>query len=383
MDALTSVRFEAAVASESFFDSFPASPTVFMIGLRAGTSEDAPPYLARTVDLRRRLKRLLASRPEQATSARLLDLRSLATRIDYRPVGSNFEAQWMLYQLNRRYYPHAWQRRLRLKPPALLKINLENRFPRCYPTRRIARDRSLYYGPFPSRAAAERFSAEFLDFFEVRRCVEDLNPDPSHPGCIYSQMRMCLAPCFKGCTDEEYKAEVSQVVGFLDSEGKTLVGSLSTEREQASEALDFEQAGRLHRKLEKVNEVLRLRPGLVRNLANLHAVMLQAAAEPKTVVFFRIAGGEIQGSASLSLDERVSSPVPLDEQIRELLGPAAIGPKQSVAPWEHLSLLARWYYSSFRQGELVMLPPNQEIPHARLIRLCRKIIETKPRHQPN
>jgi hypothetical protein len=45
-----------------------------------------------------------------------------------------------------------------------------------------------------------------------------------------------------------------------------------------------------------------------------------------------------------------------------------------LPPWEHLSLLARWYYSSFRQGELVMLNPSQAIPHSRLIRLCRKLL---------
>jgi hypothetical protein len=34
-----------------------------------------------------------------------------------------------------------------------------------------------------------------LDFFKMRRCVDDLNPDPKFPGCIYSEMKMCLAPC--------------------------------------------------------------------------------------------------------------------------------------------------------------------------------------------
>jgi hypothetical protein len=37
-------------------------------------------------------------------------------------------------------------------------------------------------------------------------------------------------------------------------------------------------------------------------------------------------------------------------------------------------LLARWYYSSFREGELVMLNPDQAIPHSRLIRICRKLL---------
>lgn len=374
MDPLISIPFDPAAAPEPYFDTFPAASAVFVIGLRTTGLEEPPPYIGRTVDLRRRLRRLLAPRPAETPAVagpRRLNLRDLASRIEYRLVGSDFETQWMLYQLNRSYYPHTWPRRLRLRPPALLKINLENRFPRCYPTRRISRGSALYYGPFPSRTAAERFAAEFLDFFKIRRCVEDLNPDPGHPGCIYSQMRMCLAPCFQGCTDEEYQAEVDRVTGFLDSQGQTLVRALSAERDQASAGLDFEQAGKIHRKIEKVNEVLHARPGLVRNLRELHAVMVQRAAQPKRVAFFRVTAGEIRGPATLSLEDRVSSPVSLDGQIRELL--ASIGVERGAAPWEHLSLLARWYYSSFHQGELVMLPRSQEVPHARLIRLCRKI----------
>ena len=109
------------------------------------------------------------------------------------------------------------------------------------------------------------------------------------------------------------------MTAFLDSAGQTLIRSLEAERAQASEALEFEEAGRLHRRLDKVREVLKLRPGLATNLADLHAVILQPAAEPKSVVFFRVIGGELLGPATLSLDQRVASPVPLDEQIRDLL----------------------------------------------------------------
>lgn len=383
-----SVPFDPSAEESAFFGSFPAQPAVFAITLARPAVDDAgaPPYLSRTTNLARRLKRLLGMRPDVSeagsapvppASSRRLSLRALARRVDYQVVGSNFEARWMLYQLNQLYYPRTYRQRLRLKPPALLKLNLQNRFPRCYPTRRIARDGALYYGPFPTRLAAERFAAEFLDLYKIRRCVEDLNPDPAHPGCIYSQMRMCLAPCFQGCTDGEYQEEVGRVIAFLDSEGQSLVRGLEREREQSSEGLDFEQAARLHRRLEKVQEVLRLRPGLVRNLAEFHAIVIQRGAEPRSVAFFRVGAGVMRGPVTLSLDERVSSPVPLDEQIRGRLD--SIGPVTAASPsWEHLSLLARWYYSSFREGELIMLPPSQEIPHARLIRLCRKLIAPAP-----
>jgi excinuclease UvrABC nuclease subunit len=370
-----STDFDAQAESKAFFESLASQPAVFALFPSPRGGQASPPYLGRTRDLRRRLTRLL-SLPR--AGSRMLNLRALAARIEYQPVGSGFEGGWLLYRLNRHYFPRQYRERMRLKAPALLKLKMQNRFPRCYLTRRLVNDGSLYYGPFPSPAAAERFAAEFLDLFQIRRCVEDLTPDPSHPGCIYSQLHMCLAPCFAGCSDDEYQREVQRVVEFLDTRGDSLLRGLDAERTAASEALEFEQAAKIHRRMEKVHELLHGRPDLVRNLRDLHAVLVLRGAETKSVVFFRVIGGEIRGPATLSLDENIPAPTPLDQQLHPLLEslawettpPAA----QAMPPWEHLSLLARWYYSSFREGELVMLSPNQAMPHARLIRVCRKVL---------
>ena len=425
MDLQFSLPFNPRSESEGFLQSVPPRPAVFALFPPGSPTVPAPPYVGRTRDLRRRLVRLLSPRQEPS---RMLNLREVVGRVDYQLVGSGFEAQWLLYLLNRAYYPDHYRERLRLRPPALLKLNLNNRFPRCYPTRRLSNDGSLYYGPFPSPVAAERFASEFLDFFKMRRCVEDLDPHPSHPGCIYSQLRMCLAPCYAGCTDDEYQQEVGRVVESLDAQAQPLLRSLEAERMQASDALEFEQAAKIHRRIEKLHEVLRQKPDLARNLRDLHAVVVQRGAEANTVSFFRVAAGELRGPATLSFDENVPAPVPLDALLQNLLaslaaepggqgragmtgnpratsrpaqGPAPSGEgagglldsnlqdasrgkragassgarkTASLPPWEHLSLLARWYYSSFRDGELVMLGPDHTIPHSRLIRVCRKLL---------
>jgi excinuclease ABC subunit C len=373
------MRLQAAIEFDSdsdekfLLEKIPAQAAVFALHPEPNPESLAAPYIGRTVDLRRRLRRLLA-RPR--TASKLLNLRDLTRRIEFQLVGSGFQARWLLYGLNRAYYPGTYRQRLRLKPPALLKINLRNRFPRCYPTRRLSKDGSLYYGPFPSRAAAERFAAEFLDLFLIRRCVEDLVPDPSHPGCIYSQMKMCLAPCFAGCTDADYQQEVSRVVSFLDAEGQPLLRGLQAERAQAAETLEFELAAKLHRRIEKVQDVLRQKPGIARNLSQLHGVLVARSVEPNRVVFFRISSGEVRGPVEFSFDENDPSPLPLDQRLHAALDPVARPEESSDGGplWEHLSLLSRWYFSSFRQGELLLLPPSQEIPHARLIRLCRKVL---------
>jgi excinuclease ABC subunit C len=379
MPSMISVPFAPELQDNSLFDSIPARPAVFALHLRETQGDRPAPYLGRTQDLRRRLSRLL--RPS-GSFTKLLNLRELVTSIRYQVVGSQLEGLWLLYALHREHYPRTYRQRLRLKSPILLKVNLQNRFPRCYPTRRMAKDGSLYYGPFASRPVAERFASDFLDLFKIRRCVEDLNPDPAHPGCIYSQMRMCLAPCFVVCTDEQYQQEVASVIAFLDSNERScgLIGQLEAARAQASEALAFEEAARLHRRIEKVQEVMRQKPDIVRNVSDLSAILIERGAEPKSVVFFRLHAGEIRGPVPLSLDENVASPVPLDQQLHELLDPlgAPESEPRAVPSWEHLSLLSRWYYSSFRTGEILMLDRKQEIPHARLIRLCRKLTAQAP-----
>lgn len=374
-------EFEPGLAESVFFDPgqdsslecFPAAPAVFAIFPRPENAPGAP-YLSYTRNLRRRLGRLLG--PE---AARRLNLRAIAGRIEFQLVGSGFEAQWLLYRLNRTHYPETYRRRLRLKPPALIKIKLRNRFPRCYATSRLSADGSVFYGPFPTRAAAERFASEVLDLFKIRRCTPNLDPNPANPGCIYSQMKMCLAPCFEGCTDDEYQRETARVIAFFDSAGESLERELEAEREQASAALEFERAAHAHRRLEKSREALRNRPGLSGRISHLHAVMLFPSPQAQTVTLFRVAAGEIRGPAALSLSGNVSSPLPLDGRLDASLRSLDDVPAgQAAPPWEHLSLLARWFYSSFRSGEFVWTPPGRPFPHARLIKLCRKIVEISP-----
>src|SRR2546429_9458840 len=65
---------------------------------------------------------------------------------------------------------------------------------------------------------------------------------------FYSEMKMCLAPCFSGCTKEEYDVEVNRLVEFLETSGGSLRTAFEQERERASEQLDFERARTLHKK---------------------------------------------------------------------------------------------------------------------------------------
>src|SRR5438270_50602 len=281
-----------------FFAQFPATPAVFLL---RGADETAEPYVSKTANLRRRLQRLLA--PPESQSKRL-NLRERVAVIEYSLTGSDFEATLLLYRLLRRQFPESYQKRLRLRPAPVIRLNLENEYPRAYITTRIGKlmGKSLYYGPFRSRALAEKFLNDSLDLFKMRRCTFDLNPDPSFPGCVYSEMKMCLAPCFKGCTDEAYMAEVARVQEYFDSGGQSLLRELEAERERLSAELDFEAAAAQHAKVAKIKSILSACDNICGRLDRLDAVIIQPSAEANSVSLFHFHGGDLVGPAHLAME---------------------------------------------------------------------------------
>jgi excinuclease ABC subunit C len=344
----------------------PAAPAVFLL---RGDDPQSEPYVSKTANLRRRLQRLLGTPAEHSKK---LNLRDRARWIEYSSTGSDFESGFLLYRLLRSTFQKTYSNRLRLRFAPLVKLHLENEFPRASVTTRLGRlsGRNIYYGPFPSRSAAEKFASDSLDFFKMRRCVEDLHPDPKFPGCIYSEMKMCLAPCFKGCTDEEYQSEVTRVQAYFDTSGQSLVREISLQRDSASANLDFENAAALHARLDKLKPMLSQLPEMVHRIDRLKGVMVQRSASPESVNFFRIDTGRISGPVTFPIQsaEHTKSQS-MESRVQEALAafpPAS--PGTALATMEHLALLKRWYYRGSRLGEIFFADENDVLPLRRVVR---------------
>jgi excinuclease ABC subunit C len=252
-------------------------------------------------------------------------------------------------------------------------------------TRRLLSDGGLYVGPFPSRRSAASFSESLLDLFKTRRCQIKIRRDPTFPGCIYSEMKMCLAPCFAGCTHEEYSAEVARLTGTLTSAGASLEQSLEQEREAASLSLDFERAAAVHKKIEKVTGVLRGLPELARPIEQLDAVILQRGGEENSVIVFWIQAGRIAGVFPLRFGELSSEPRSLDGILRAHLEPAEVDapeapPMTASERAEHISLVARWFYSKPREGEIFFR--DNTWPYRRIVRACSRVLAGPPPPTP-
>jgi excinuclease UvrABC nuclease subunit len=405
-------------AADPRWQQIPAVPGVFALFAEDARAE---PYVSRTPNLRRRIRRLLEPKPDQT---RRLQLAGRVARIEYAPTGSDFEALLRLYEASWSVFGERARKRLHLRPPALLRMTVENAYPRVYVTNRVTKaGMEDLYGPFPSRVAAERFCEDMLDLFKLRRCVDDLHPDPAFPGCVYSEMKKCLAPCFEGCTDERYAEEAAAVRAFLRTRGQSMVDALQAERDAASGLMEFERAAEIHTRLAKAEAVAAEVAEAVRALAHLDGVIVQASAEAEHVELFLLQRGSLRGPVLFSVvgirhpNEAAGSsslfaqPVPnreavpiegsvvtqatrdeLEQRLEEALAklmPAAgrrgARGNRTGEIADYLCLFSRWYYrpQAKRAGEIVFAGEDDRAPAKAVLRAVSRVwVKSRQQGQP-
>ncbi len=401
-----SIPFNQAEARATL-NRLPEKSAVFAL---YGEAANAQPYIGRTPNLRGRLERLLLPSPKHP---RRLQLAGRVRRISWRLTGSDFESLLAQFSLLEQVYGAKALERMHLGAPSFVRFLGSNPYPRVTVTNRPSqREADWAYGPFASRAAAERFAEEALKLFLLRRCTEELDPDPGHPGCVYSEMKMCLAPCYKGCTDERYAEESAAVERFLATRGESRLVQLCSQRDAASASLEFEAAAALHSQVQRAEAVRALAPELVRPLSQLRAVILQASAQSDEVAVFLFDQGRMRGPAAFStLGMRIQNeqsgssslyaqpmalePVPekqgtgrrdegaeiagarasrgmLEARLESTLAglASATDPPSAAVRQGHLALLKRWYYRPEvrRPGE-IFFPDEQGLwPHKAILR---------------
>ncbi len=398
-----SIRFDPADPRASL-GALPESPGIFAL---CAADPLAEPYLSKTPNLRRRLMRFLRGpQGDGAPQSRRLQLAHLVDQIEYTVTGSEFESSLCLYEASLRAFGGRTQKRMRLRPPAFLRMSVDNPYPRVYATTKISKTAAnALFGPFPSRPAAERYADEMLNLFLLRRCFEELDPDPAFPGCVYSEMKMCLAPCYKGCSDERYAQEAAEVFAFLSTRGGSMLGRLEAERDAASEAMEFERAAAVHQRMQKVQGVIHLASEAVRPLAQLSGVLVQPSAEPGHVALFALRRGvwngpalysilgmrlanERSGSSSLFAHPVALEPVPLtpaiaakdvlETRLDEALGTLRAGTVKNAAAQtlsDHVALFAQWFYrpAARSTGEMVFVGEDGEVPRKGLLRAISRV----------
>jgi excinuclease UvrABC nuclease subunit len=333
------------------------------------------PYLGSSIYISKRLSRLLLHTTD--TSNSLSNIRAGLSHVRYWLTGSRLETSLLLYWLALEHYPETYRKRLKLKDPWVLTL-LEDEFPRLVIRNRLIAKHIAAFGPFPSRDAADRVVQGVLGLFQIRRCEERLYPSEQHPGCIYGEMNLCLRPCQLAVSSAEYAAEVARITEFLESNGKHTLSVLTAARDRASEQTDFEEAARLHKELERVKGIAALRDELITDIESLNGVALTTGSRAGQVTLWPMLAGYWQLPVFLDFTETIEARS-LDQYVQEQLAQRLAEPRNHGNRAEEVSLLSRWYYSSWRDGQWFSFRVLEDLNLRKLVReISRLVRDTGP-----
>jgi len=125
-----------------------------------------------------------------------------------------------------------------------IKLTIAERYPRVFPTRRLRKDGSLYYGPYFPTSLAYRLVDLIHRHFLIPSCKLDLSRYYPRP-CLQYYIGRCLGPCVEGLTTpERYTEAVQDVKLFLEGRGADLTRSLQQRMMTAAQREQYELAAK-------------------------------------------------------------------------------------------------------------------------------------------
>ena len=218
--------------------TLPTSPGVYLYK----NSEGEVIYVGKANNLRSRVRSyFLEGAAENAKTGSLL---REAIDLDYIVVDNEKEALALENSLIKQKKPRYNILLRDDKTYPYIKLTIGERYPRVYPTRRLRKDGSLYFGPYFPTSLAYRLVDLIHRHFLLPSCKLDLNRYYPRP-CLQYYIGRCLGPCVEGLTTPDRYAEaVHDVRMFLEGRGADLSRSLQQRMAAAAEREQYELAAK-------------------------------------------------------------------------------------------------------------------------------------------
>lgn len=234
-------NFEAAKAKAH---ALPLNPGCYLMKDENGNVI----YVGKAKSLRRRVSQYFLPNRDRKTQALVEKIRD----IDHVITGNDYEALILENNLIKKYNPHYNILLKDGKSYPMIRITKED-FPKVFTTRRIIKDGSEYFGPYPEAGKINQYMDLIDRLFSLRKCSTPLKKR-TQP-CLYYHIGRCSAPCCGKVAKEEYAKSIDRIRGFLSGKNDDLERQLRDEMTVASKAMQYEVAAKKRDMLLAVQSV--------------------------------------------------------------------------------------------------------------------------------
>ena len=211
--------------------ALPENPGCYLMKNEEGTVI----YVGKAKSLKKRVNQYFLPNRNAKTQA----LVEKIYKIDYVITGNEYEALVLENNLIKKYNPHYNILLKDGKSYPVIRITKEE-YPRVFKTRRIIRDGSHYYGPYPDGKRLDIYLDTVKQMYPLRLCQGPLKKKDTP--CLYYHLHKCSGPCIGAISPSEYGEYIKEVKSFLDGDDSSLIRRVEKEMTEAAKKLDYETA---------------------------------------------------------------------------------------------------------------------------------------------
>ncbi|MDD2980222.1 MAG: excinuclease ABC subunit UvrC [Hespellia sp.] len=275
---------------EEELKKLPGKPGVYIMH----DESDKIIYVGKAISLKNRVRQYFQT--SRNKGAKIEQMVTHIRRFEYIVTDSELEALVLECNLIKEHRPKYNTMLMDDKAYPFIKVTVEEPFPRIMLARKMAKDKSKYFGPYTSSTAVRDTIDLIRKLYHIRSCQRSLPRDTGKERpCLNYHIKQCDAPCQGYISQEKYRESVEEVLRFLGGNFDVILKELEEKMNAASEALEFEKAIEFRELLTSVKQIAQKQKITDSSGEDRDVLAVAKEKEDAVVQVFFIRGGRLIG----------------------------------------------------------------------------------------
>ena len=314
---------------EEELKKLPKSPGVYLMH----NIQDDVIYVGKAINLRNRVRQYF-----QLSRSKGSKIDSMVTQIhyfEYIVTDTELEALVLECNLIKEHNPKYNTRLMDDKAYPFIKVTVEEAFPRILFSRQMKRDKSRYFGPYTSATAVRDTIDLLCRLYHVRTCNRTLPRDiGKERACLNHQIQKCDAPCQGLISEQDYNAQIKEVISFLNGNFEEILSRLEAKMNEHTEALEFERSIEYRDLLTSVRAIAQKQKITDSSGEDRDFIAVAHEETDAVVQVFFVRSGRMIGRDNfyLKVSQEDKASTILESFIKQYYGSSPFTPKEIVLP---------------------------------------------------